>query len=118
MPRAPKRCAKCPALVAGGTTYCATHQPVGWHTNPSPRNTRHTRQELRAFRDAVLARDPWCRKCGARRSEHADHIVPIADGGTNNPDTNGQGLCEPCHKTKTKTEHRQRGRGTPRPPVP
>ena len=34
---------------------------------------------------------------------HIDHIVPLANGGTND-DENLQVLCEPCHFEKTKQE--------------
>lgn len=107
MPRAPRYCARCPTLVPGGQTYCDQHKPNGWATHPSQRNTQHTREETRAFRRAVLAREPNCRHCGNPTTQ-ADHIVPVADGGTNDPVTNGQGLCDECHTIKTKHEHRQR----------
>lgn len=107
MPRAPRYCPRCPTLVTAGQAYCDQCQPVGWATHPSQRNTQHTREETRAFRRAVLAREPNCRHCGNPATQ-ADHIVPVADGGTNDPATNGQGLCDECHATKTKHEHRQR----------
>lgn len=41
------------------------------------------------------------------RRWHADHIVPLADGGDWS-DENGQLLCEPCHKAKTAREAAER----------
>lgn len=108
MPRAPKRCARCPNLVPGGRTYCPACQPEhGWTRYPSANARTHTREERRAFRDAVLTRDTTCRQCGAPATE-ADHITPVSRGGNNNPNTNGQGLCKPCHDAKTRAEGRAR----------
>lgn len=112
MPRAPKPCALCDTIVPPGRTYCGLHQPVGWNAHPSPRNTKYTRNETRAFHDTVLAREPRCRICGSQATE-ADHIVPVSQGGTNDPDTNGQGLCTIHHQRKTRAE--ARGRATPSP---
>lgn len=107
MPRAPRQCPRCSTLIAGGQRYCDSHQPIGWDTHPSKRNQTYTREETRAFRRAVLAREPNCRRCG-KPATQADHIVAVADGGTNDAATNGQGLCDECHTIKTKNEHRQR----------
>lgn len=119
MPRAPKQCATCSALTAGGKTYCDQCQPNGWATHPSARNTRYSRTETRAFHRAVLALEPNCRQCGARATQ-ADHIIPVSQGGTNDPATNGAALCDQCHAHKTKREQRQRtgGVGEPLPGGP
>lgn len=76
-----------------------------------------------AARRAILARDRRCRCSGCRRcassgcrrpSTTADHITPVAEGGSDGVD-NGQGLCSPCHDTKTQTEAaRGRARNAPR----
>ncbi|MEU6641249.1 HNH endonuclease signature motif containing protein [Saccharomonospora sp. NPDC046836] len=60
-----------------------------------------------AVRARILKRDPICRACGVRPSTIADHIVPVAEGGTDD-ETNGQGLCSPCHDPKSAAE-RARG---------
>jgi len=54
-------------------------------------------------------RDAWaCRSCGRvcsdKREAHADHIVPIAEGGERYDVTNGQTLCVRCHGRKTRRE--------------
>lgn len=113
MPRAPKQCGQCGWLVIG-RAYCPEHQPIGWRTSPSARNRTHTRDDLRAFRIAVLKREPRCRVCGAEATE-ADHIVPVSRGGTNDADTNGAGLCAACHQAKTRAEARGRSTPSPRP---
>jgi len=41
----------------------------------------------------------------------ADHIDPLADGGADDAETNGQVLCAgECHKEKTREENRERAR--------
>jgi hypothetical protein len=115
MPRAPRYCAKCPTLIPATDRYCDDCQPNGWTTHPSANARAHTRNERRAFRDAVLKHEPNCRHCGQPATQ-ADHIIPVANNGTNDPATNGQALCDHCHEQKTKHEHRQRH--TPQPPTP
>lgn len=36
----------------------------------------------------------------------ADHVVPIAEGGSELDPTNGQAACRPCHAMKTQAEAR------------
>lgn len=73
-------------------------------------------------RARILRRDPWCLCPGCAnhagpcvaRSTIADHIVPRSEGGTDHP-TNGQGLCDPCHRHKTAAEaERGKARKSPR----
>ncbi|MDQ0040833.1 HNH endonuclease [Variovorax boronicumulans] len=56
-----------------------------------------------------------CAKCGAvwvSSRDHIDHIVELADGGTNNDD-NLQPLCDvPCHKAKTTAQAKGRVQGS------
>lgn len=62
-------------------------------------------QKLRKF---VLMEEPLCRKCTERgivkETEEVDHIVPLANGGTNCR-ANLQGLCADCHEEKTLREN-------------
>lgn len=63
----------------------------------------------RAWRKAVLTADAWqCRSCGrvcaGEREAHADHIVPISEGGDRYDIGNGQCLCRSCHGRKTRRE--------------
>ncbi len=62
------------------------------------------------FRDAVirLNRDSHgeltCESCGDKPEEQdaeADHVEPVALGGSNDPEENGQLLCRGCHVEKT-----------------
>jgi 5-methylcytosine-specific restriction protein A len=52
------------------------------------------------MRERVLVRDPVCRICNRAPSRHADHIIPLARGGTNH-ESNYQGTCHSCHSAKT-----------------
>jgi hypothetical protein len=54
----------------------------------------------RGLRRFLVLRDQTCRNswCDAP-VRHADHIVPVSDGGETSAD-NGQGLCETCNYTK------------------
>ena len=63
----------------------------------------------RAWRLAVLTRDGWrCQVCGrlcsGQREAHADHIVPISQGGARHDVANGQCLCVRCHTRKTMAD--------------
>jgi len=40
----------------------------------------------------------------------ADHIDPLADGGEDDAESNGQILCFPCHKEKTREENKERAK--------
>lgn len=76
-----------------------------------PRIQGRTRMRRNA---EYLARFPWCRACERKGIEtlarEVDHVVPIADGGTED-ESNLQGLCIPCHREKSANE--SRGRNLP-----
>lgn len=65
------------------------------------------------WRKAVLARDGWqCQACGKVCTSsqpinrpHADHIIPILQGGDRYDINNGQCLCQHCHSMKTAREN-------------
>ena len=59
-----------------------------------------------ATKRAILQRDRICAHCGERKSTQADHIIPVAEGGTHHI-SNGQGLCDWCHDKKTGAEQRR-----------
>ena len=72
----------------------------------------------RAWRAAVLTRDAWqCRECSrvcsGDREAHADHIVPISQGGDRYSLDNGQCLCRSCHSRKTRREQATATRAAP-----
>jgi len=59
------------------------------------------------MRAVVLREEPTCRPCEQQgfvtASVTADHIRPLAEGGTGDRD-NMQGICSACHKAKTARE--------------
>lgn len=56
-----------------------------------------------AVRVAVFERDAYrCRRCGGWTDLTADHVIPVAAGGTDDLD-NLQTLCRPCNSRKGST---------------
>ncbi len=65
---------------------------------------RFNRVSWLRLRKMVLARDNYmCRVCGNVNSNEVDHIVPVAQGGSNELE-NLQTLCKTCHSRKTSEE--------------
>lgn len=65
----------------------------------------------RRIRERVLERDcylcqPCKRKGGLTLATEVDHIVNVAQGGTDD-ETNLQSICGTCHEAKTQSEARQ-----------
>ena len=60
-------------------------------------------------RDVLLRGEMKCVSCGEvfsnSRDLHADHIIPIAQGGSRFSLDNGQILCVRCHARKTLKEN-------------
>jgi len=80
----------------------------------APTNT----QAWRILRKQVIQRDDgYCQRCGTPGANQVDHIVPLAEGGTDALE-NLQLLCEPCHRSKSAQEgvaarRRKRSGGDP-----
>jgi len=77
------------------------------------RTSRHQRgygTDHERKRKALLAREPLCRECRKHGrvtvATIADHIVPKAEGGTDD-DENYAPLCVECHCEKTSRESAQ-----------
>lgn len=68
--------------------------------------------EWRALRERILIRDAFtcrdCRRVVAGAAAHVDHVVPLQDGGTDDP-SNLVCRCERCHGRKTRAEQGRRG---------
>lgn len=64
------------------------------------------------WRQEVLIRCAWqCVDCGRvayGREMHADHVLPISQGGERYDVANGQARCQPCHSRKTASERMKR----------
>jgi 5-methylcytosine-specific restriction enzyme A len=93
--------AGCSRLVRHGSR-CEVHQlATGWASYSPPWRTYYKSPAWRARRAEQLRREPHCRGCGAPAS-HADHVVPLSQGGS--LDGELQSLCGPCHRQKTAEE--------------
>lgn len=76
-----------------------------------PYRRHYSSAEYRRNRVVAYRRDHGsCRGCGVDVHvgvDHCDHIVPLADGGTDDLG-NLMWLCVRCHKEKTKDDRRRR----------
>lgn len=95
---------------------------MAWGAGRPQSHTAQHRAWARAVKRAARGR---CQINGPRCTGvavHADHIIPVAEGGAEYDLSNGQGACEPCHDEKTRQEAargRQRYYGAARrPPEP
>jgi len=98
------------------------HRPARLSTRPRRDEARpnasqrgYTQQAHRAWRLAVLTRDAWtCRDCGrvcdGPKEAHADHVVPISQGGERYSVANGACRCAACHARKTLRERAEASR--------
>jgi 5-methylcytosine-specific restriction protein A len=99
----------CPTVFNGTDSRCPKHQ--GEADQKHWANTRaYSTREHRAFRAAVLERDPVCVICRTEPSTVADHYPLertdlIARGMNPNEPAYGRGLCAPCHNQHTATSH-------------
>ena len=107
--RAKRTCADCPAVIESGTR-CETCAKAKARTHDKARGSSaergYTGRGHKAFRHAVLDRDPICVLCRAAWATVADHH-PLSrkqlvdqDLDPNDPN-NGRGLCKPCHDRET-----------------
>ena len=98
----------CRTIVQKGR--CAQHQKPAWSRDQAPKRIRGP--ELQQLRAELFAREPLCRPCvkdgRVRAATIRDHIVPLAEGGTEDT-ANIQPICHDCHKAKT-IEESMRGR--------
>jgi 5-methylcytosine-specific restriction endonuclease McrA len=111
----------CGALVPGSVARCETCERERVSANrrakaPRDRASKAGKPWRRAYTDPrwralakrTLREEPICRRCTLRRSEVADHVIPIGSPFWGEPfeRANTQGLCRPCHTTKTKEDER------------
>ena len=115
---APRPCTfpACRALVNDGSGRCAAHPKPVWGKRPDA-TKRITGRRLQAMRAELFTVNPLCAECErqglARPAVQRDHIVPLEEGGADDP-SNVQGLCLDCHDAKSKIEA-ARGRARARP---
>jgi len=117
MPQRPKRpCSRCRRALTRDR-FCETCGPINQREYDAARGSSAERGysgDWPTIRTAHLAREPFCRECGAEAT-HVDHIVPrrqFTDQSEANRSTNLQSLCPPCHSRKTARE--DGGFGNPR----
>lgn len=74
---------------------------------------RQRGRKLQERRARYLRANPLCKHCLAKglvtQAVEVDHIQPLHKGGKDCFDTNGQGLCVPCHREKTARDRGGRG---------
>lgn len=80
-----------PCLTCGRPTN-GSRCPAHTIRNGSTRSWRRIRAQ-------ILALDAYrCQRCGLPATE-VDHIIPVADGGTDHP-SNLRSLCHACHASR------------------
>lgn len=115
MPLAPMR----PCSVHGcrnvtRTGRCKQHGGASpahrWDTDRDSHAGRLSGRRLQAARLALFRVEPLCRPCSAAGrvtvATIRDHIVPLAEGGTDAP-SNLQPICAECHAVKVVEESRR-----------
>lgn len=85
---------------------CDEHPKEQWVKRPDAPK-RVTGRRLQQMREALFRAHPLCVDCQAAGrvtlATERDHKVPLAEGGTDDPD-NVQGLCADCHREKSQAE--------------
>ena len=106
MPSVPKK--QCNHSGCKHLQPCPIHPKKAWtHNKPVERMRGRV---LQRERERLFNEQPLCAICQVRATMKRDHIVPLAEGGTDDAD-NTQGLCSACHKRKTQQEARRGKRG-------
>ena len=86
--------------------------PTRPRVRPSKECAHYMTHDWAEKRAAVLIRDAYrcrsCLRCVSGRHAHVDHVLPLDDGGTDDP-LNLQVLCDECHGRKTREEQRRKG---------
>ncbi len=104
----PRAAHVCPVLGCTKVTrdrYCADHLRERRQIVDANRPTAAQRgydEEWRQTRAAFLRENPYCGICGQKATE-PDHIIPIADGGTNDWE-NLRPRCKRHHSQRTARE--------------
>lgn len=104
----------CPEIAAKGGR-CANHAAERARqysqSRPSPIQQGYD-YKWRKLSAAFLKRFPWCMAPGCtERAQHVDHIIPLKEGGTSEPD-NLQALCRAHHSQRHAMRGDRWGRGT------
>jgi 5-methylcytosine-specific restriction endonuclease McrA len=95
-----------------GRSRCKAHGGTAWARQPAGRRAAYSDPVYLANRKVVLEREPVChwRLQGCTgRSTTADHLVPVARGGSNRLD-NLVGACARCNQLRGGAEGRRRAK--------
>lgn len=97
-------CLTCGCLIPlGSGSRCLEHRRAVQRARDAVRATPAQRGytgEYQRNRTAVLAAsDGWCTWCHRWPATTVDHVVPLAKGGTNDPD-NLVPACKPCNYSR------------------
>lgn len=119
MPTRAKKCAApgCGIPAEPGESRCPLHRGAQRRRSDLIRGNSDRRgygADHRRFRDAVLARDPFCVLCGINRATVADHYphsrkVLVAEGLDPNDPFYGRGLCHDCDRLQTAQRQNEQG---------
>lgn len=109
-PRIPSPCCAPHCRNLATSRYCTEHKHLGWENHQAGR-TRHQRgygTNWDKIKARIIKRDSYLCQPHKRAgyiipATEVDHIIPKAHGGTD-ADSNLEGTCNACHKTKTATE--------------
>jgi len=103
-------------------TRIPSHRPLRLRTAAGPKQDDSARPSAAArgycskahklWRQAVLTKCDWqCVDCGRVATNlHADHVVPITQGGDRYDVANGAARCHACHNRKTARERVRNGK--------
>lgn len=61
-------------------------------------------QQQRNARKILRMHDGICHVCNRPGALETDHVIPLAEGGTDHPDNLKPIHAEPCHRLKTQQE--------------
>ena len=92
-------------IAVDGRSRCRAHGGGPW-ARVSPISKERFGADWNQRRARVLREEPNCAICGAPATD-VDHVVAIADGGTDDR-SNLRALCRECHKRHTSEQNRAR----------
>jgi len=99
-----KPCLDCGRLTS--RSRCTIHQRGKQQAKDAKRPTRRTHTEQQRRRQQVAAQ-PWCTVCGSTEDLTAEHVVPVAAGGSE--DGPLVTLCRRCNSSRGATVRRLLG---------
>lgn len=96
----PRPCAQCGTVVRN-SHLCINCKRKREAQRPA-RQIRGYDSQWQQLSRYARAAQPWCSRCGSSKDLTADHIVPLASGGSSTL-SNIQVLCRKCNSSKGKS---------------